>query len=134
MLEVAMAALPDGERACMTEALGAVRSLYDMEEIWAKRGDGSGGDLRLRRGGKTLVTFLILNGCADVMVIYGKKEREAFEMYRDSFPHAIRSVYDASHTYHDGKWMRMPLRDETVRSELPRLLAIKKRPNRKVEE
>lgn len=39
------------------------------------------------------------------MIIFGKKEREYFEMHGNNFSQYIHDYYNNSKTFHDGKWM-----------------------------
>ena len=111
-----------------TKLMRHLRLRYAMDETF----DGKD-ELKLRRGGKTLITLYLREGYFSVMLIFGKAEREAFEAAQDSYPPSIAEIYHASHTYHDGKWMLFDVHDETNLDALLRLLAIKKKPNRKPE-
>ncbi len=117
--------------ALLEEALGKVRSRYEMDELWTPDRKSGIGELKFRRGGKTLITFLLDAQGARALIIYGRKERDAFDALRDSFCAAICTVYDESRTYHDGKWMAFPVERADIREQLLALLAIKRRPNRK---
>ncbi len=105
-----------------------IRVNYVMDELW----DGKA-ELKFRKSGKTLVTIAVKDGAFNVLVIFGKAEREVFDTVRTQFSDYICSYYDNSRTYHDGKWMFIDIADETYVDDLIRLLAIKKKPNRKKE-
>ncbi|MCH5287490.1 MAG: DUF3788 family protein [Christensenellaceae bacterium] len=111
-----------------TRLMNYLRTHYVMDEVF----DGKD-ELKFRRSGKTLVTLYLHEGYFAVMLIFGRKEREAFEAQREAFPQAVREIYDASRTYHDGKWMLFNVCDESLIEPLTRLLTIKKKPNRKPE-
>lgn len=111
-----------------TKLMNHLRTHYAMDELF----DGKD-ELKLRRGGKTLVTLYLRDGYFSVMLIYGCKEREAFEAAQADFPQRIVDVYQASRTYHDGKWMLFDVHGEADLEGLIRLLSIKKKPNRKPE-
>lgn len=107
--------------------LAAIRNDYEMDELW------DGNELKFRRSGKTLVTLYIKEGFFTVLVIFGKAEREKFEAQRDTFPQPVQALYQNSRTFHDGKWMFLDTADDSLVPDLMRMLAIKRRPNRKTE-
>ena len=65
------------------------------------------------------------------MIIFGKDERARFETSRSQYSDTVQSIYDAATTYHDGKWMMVEMDDSSLLDEVMRLLAIKRKPNRK---
>lgn len=108
-----------------------IEEKYDMEHIWGKAGKEWQYEYKYRRGGKTLCALYAREDCVGFMVIFGKAEREKFEQARDAFPKAIQEAYDSAQTYHDGKWVMFQLTDTELLADYVRLLAIKRRPNRK---
>ncbi len=109
-----------------SDLVGTIRTRYVMDELW----DGKE-ELKFRRGGKTLVTLYLRPDRVSAMVIFGKAERAKFEELAETFSAQTRAVYDGSRTYHDGKWMMFELTDGGNASEVLRMLALKKKPNRK---
>ncbi len=108
------------------ETMRFMRGKYALDEI------GNGKDeLKFRRGGKTVLTIYIREECFDFLVIFGKAEREKFELQRENFPQNIQEIYDSSKTYHDGKWMLIPVADMEKLESVKKLILIKKKPNRK---
>ena len=108
------------------ETMRFMRGKYVLDEV------GNGKDeLKFRRGGKTILTIYIRNDRYDFLVIFGKAERECFERQRDEFPKMIQDIYDGSKTYHDGKWMLIPVTDMDTLEAVKKLILIKKKPNRK---
>ncbi|MCL2884018.1 MAG: DUF3788 domain-containing protein [Oscillospiraceae bacterium] len=108
------------------ETMRFMRGKYVADEV----GNGRD-DLKFRRGGKTIVTIYIHEDYFDFLLIFGKAEREAFEARRGEFPRNIQEIYDGSKTYHDGKWMTIPVRDLERLEAVKRMIMIKKKPNRK---
>ncbi len=108
------------------ETMRFMRGKYLLDEL----GNGKS-ELKFRRSGKTVLTVYIRDDRFDFLVIFGKAEREAFDAVRDTFPQAIREIYDGSKTYHDGKWMMIPVADLNTLEAVKRLVMIKKRPNRR---
>ncbi len=108
------------------ETMYFMRGQYALDEV------GNGKDeLKFRRGGKTVVTIYIRDGRYDFLVIFGKAERERFEAERSAFPEKLQEIYDNSKTYHDGKWMWIPVADLDTLEAVKQLIRIKKKPNRK---
>ena len=65
------------------------------------------------------------------MIILGKDERAKFEDIRATLSDAVCRQYDNAQTYHDGKWVMFEPTDATDFSDYMKLLAIKRKPNRK---
>lgn len=108
------------------ETMRFMRGRYVLDEV------GNGKDeLKFRRGGKTVLTIYIRDGHFDFLIIFGKGERAAFELERSTFPKEICDIYDNSKTYHDGKWMLIPVRNLQTLDAVKRLVMIKRKPNRK---
>lgn len=87
--------------------------------------------LKFRQGKKTVVSINLHEDHYEFQIILGKAEREKFEAQRELFPIAIQKLYDESHTYHDGKWLLIPVRDPEMLETVKRLILLKKNPNRK---
>jgi hypothetical protein len=109
------------------ETMRFMRGKYIADEI----GDGKD-ELKFRRGGKTILTIYIRDNRFDFLVIFGKMEREKFENQRSEFPEQIQEIYDTSKTYHDGKWMMIPVADIDMFEAVKQMILIKKKPNRKL--
>ena len=65
------------------------------------------------------------------MIIFGKNERAKFENIRGTLSNAVRRQYDEAKTYHDGKWVMFEPTDNAEFDDYMKLLAIKRKPNRK---
>ena len=65
------------------------------------------------------------------MVVMGKAEREKFEADRDGYAPEARAVYDCARIYYDGQRIMFESIDGIPPEDFMRLLAIKRRPNRK---
>lgn len=109
----------------------AVDSLYEMEQIWNDGGKKWDYEYKYRRGGKTLCALYARENCFGVLIIFGKEERAKFEASRSQYSNAIQRIYDDAETYHDGKWMMVEMDDDALLDEVMKLLAIKRKPNRK---
>lgn len=111
------------------ETMRFMRGKYKLDEVSGKYYEID--CLKFRQGKKTILSINIHEDRYDFQVIFGKAEREEFESVRDSFPPFICQLYDSSHTYHDGKWMLIPVADLEALETVKRLILIKKNPNRK---
>ena len=111
--------------------IALVHTLYDMEEKWNKGFGCWEIEHKHRRGGKTLCTLYAKEGDAVLLITLGKAERQKFEEQRDQFSGSLQRLYEETTTYHDGKWLWIPLDDNCCEKDMERLLRIKRRPNRK---
>ena len=104
---------------------------YDMDRIWNSGGKAWTYEYKYRRGGKTLCALYARENCVGFMVILGKDERAKFESGRSEYSESVQKIYDNSKIYHDGKWLMFEPVDTSLFADFMRLLAIKRRPNRK---
>lgn len=104
---------------------------YDMDCIWNKGGKTWTYEYKYRRGGKTLCSLYVRENCIGFMIIFGKAEREKFEETRENYSESVQKIYDEAKTYHDGKWVMFEPVDITMFSYFEKMLAIKRKPNRK---
>lgn len=108
------------------ETMVFMRGKYRLDEIV----DGQD-ELKFKQGQKTILTIYIHEDRYIFLIIFGKKERERFEMQKSKFPQYIQDYYDNSKTYHNGKWMFMDVTALEQLEAVKRLILIKKKPNRK---
>lgn len=108
------------------EIMVFMRGKYRLDEI------GNGRDeLKFKQGQKTILTIYIDEDRFIFLIIFGKKERECFEICRNDYSKYICDYYDNSKTYHDGKWMFIDVTTMEQLEEVKKLIQIKKKPNRK---
>lgn len=103
------------------ETMVFMRGKYRLDEI----GDGKD-ELKFKQGQKTIVTIYIHDDKFTFLIIFGKKERECFEMQKSEFSKYLRDYYDNSKTYHDGKWMFIDVNTLEQLEEVKRLILIKR--------
>ena len=108
------------------ETMRFMRGKYVLDEV----GDGKD-ELKFRKNGKTILTVYVRDDRYDFLLIFGKAEREKFEIQRSEFPETIQDIYDSSKTYHDGKWMMIPVVNLKTLEVVKQMIMIKKKPNRK---
>lgn len=104
---------------------------YDMEKLWNSGGKAWKYEFKYRRGGKSLCALYAKENVFGFMIIYGKDERAKFEATRNDYSLEVQRIYDASTTYHDGKWMMFELIDTSLFPDMEKLLLIKRKFNKK---
>jgi len=109
----------------------AIDSLYDVDRLWNKGFGAWKIEYKYRRGGKTLCTFYAKENVANLLITYGKAEREKFETIKESVSRQLQDIYERTEALHDGKWLWIPLDNETQVEDIIKMLKIKRRPNRK---
>lgn len=105
--------------------------LYDVDRTWNKGFGCWDIEYKYSRGGKTLCTLYAKKDAAILLITYGKAEREKFESIRSSVSEDIQAIYDKTTTYHDGKWLWIPIDNQLNISDIMIMLKIKRKPNRK---
>lgn len=111
--------------------VAGIDSLYEMDRTWDKGFGNWIYEYKYRRGGKTLCTFYAKQGIANILITLGKAEREKVELKREDFSPLLLTLYDETKTYHDGKWLWIPIDEVLSMDDIINLLKIKRRPNRK---
>lgn len=111
--------------------VAGIDSLYEMDRTWNKGFGDWIYEYKYRRGGKTLCTFYAKQGIANILITLGKAEREKVELKREDFSPLLLTLYDETKTYHDGKWLWIPIDEVLLMDDIINLLKIKRRPNRK---
>ena len=109
----------------------AIDEKYDMERVWNTGGKNWAYEYKYRRGGKTLCSLYAKSNCIGFMIIFGKEERTKFEEIRGTLSDAVCRQYDEAKTYRDGKWVMFELTNTADFDDYMKLLAIKRKPNRK---
>lgn len=113
------------------ELCSVIDAKYDMERLWNTGGKNWTYEYKYRRGGKTLCSLYAKKTCVGFMIIFGKDERAKFEEIRDTLSDSVCSQYDQAKTYRDGKWVMFEPTDTSEFEDYIKLLAIKRKPNRK---
>ncbi len=114
-----------------SELTEAIDALYDVDRLWNKGFGAWEIEYKYRRGGKTLCTLYAKKDVANLLITYGKTEREKFEEIRTSISNQLLDIYEKTEILHDGKWLWIPLDDKIHVEEILAMLKIKRRPNRK---
>lgn len=109
----------------------AVDEKYEMDRLWDKGYREWVYEYKYRRGGKTLVTLYAKKETIGVQIIFGKDERVKVEANRENLSEEAMRIYDEAQVYHDGKWVMFFPKDDTLNQDFMKMLALKRRPNRK---
>ena len=104
---------------------------YEMERLWNADGKNWIYEYKYRRGGKTLCSLYAKDNRIGFMIIFGKNKREKLEEIRDTLSDAVCRRYDEAKTYRDGKWVMFEPTDTSEFDDYMKLLAVKRKPNRK---
>lgn len=113
------------------DLIAEINSLYDMEQVWGSGGKKWVYEYKFRKSGKTLCAFYFKEHVLGLMLIFGKDERAKVEEIRNELSHAALVAYGNAKTFHDGKWVMFDVTDSSIIGDLKKLLAIKRKPNRK---
>ena len=114
-----------------TQLCALIDENYDMERLWGSGGKAWTYEYKYRRGGKTLCALYARENWIGFMVILGKDDRLKFENDSEHYAPEVQTIYDETPTYHDGKWLMFEPADTSLFKDFLRLLAIKRKPNRK---
>ena len=108
-----------------------IEEKYDIEPVWNTGWKNWIYEYKYRKGSKTLCSLYAKSNCVGFMIILGKDERTTFEDRRAGFSDTVCRRYDEATTYHDGKWIMFEPTNTAEFDDYMKLLAIKKKPNRK---
>ncbi len=114
--------------AVLEKLIAEIESRYILDKVWHSGGKKWAYEVKFRKGSKTICSLLLKEGALGFMVIFGKPEQARFEARRSDFLPAITDGYDATKTYHDGKWLLFHAR-ESLFADFMQLLLIKRKPD-----
>ncbi len=97
---------------------------------WIFGGKKHGWGLRFKKS-KAFCTLIPEHGRFVAVIVFGGAERAAVEPILGEFDPAIRTLYENAFTYHDGKWLAIPVEHDAVLDDIKRLLMLKRKPKRR---
>lgn len=109
----------------------AIDGQYEMDKYWNKGFGDWVYEYKYRKSGKTLCTFYAKQDVANILIIFGKTEREKFEQQREYFSEELLTLYESTQIHYDGKWLWIPIDEKLSVEDILRMLKLKRRPNRK---
>jgi len=62
-----------------------------------------------------------------ILIVFGADERAKVEAIRPELSAPTRKAYDNATTYHDGKWLCLPVSNAATIRDVQRLLVVKRR-------
>ncbi|CAM2155328.1 DUF3788 domain-containing protein [Pararobbsia alpina] len=92
---------------------------------WIYGGKKRGWALRYKQN-KAFCSLMPEYGQLSTLVVLGRVEREKFEERRCSWSPGLVKLYDESRTYHDGKWLTVPILSADDRDEVADLMRMKR--------
>lgn len=110
-----------------------ISTLYNLNVQWHSANKGKSYELKYQKSGKTIVSLFPCYPDEDkigVMIIFGEKERNAFELARACFCEETCQTYDTAKTYRDGKWVMFTVPYEGFWNDFPHLLSFKRKPDK----
>ncbi len=94
---------------------------------WIYGGKKHGWSLRYKKS-KSFCTLIPEKSRFALLIVFGAQERANLETVKDRLSQHTRRDYDRAATYHDGKWLLLPVDNDQVVEDLKILLAVKRKP------
>lgn len=94
---------------------------------WLFGGAKHGWSLRYKKS-RSFCTFIPERNRFLVVIVFGADERAKVEALRLTLSQDTQRRYDDATTYHDGKWLLLPVEDAAVFADVQRLLVVKRKP------
>ncbi len=105
---------------------GAYPGVFKPE--WLFGGKKHGWSLRYKKS-KSFCTLVPERGTFLVLIVFGREEREKAEKILAGLTPAVRAIYEGATTYHDGKWVLIPVSQDRRLRDIQELLTVKRRPS-----
>ena len=94
---------------------------------WLFGGKKHGWSLRYKKS-KSFCTLIPEKNRFMILIVFGADERSKVETIRPGLSAGTLQRYDEATTYHDGKWLLLPVMSEASLDDVQRLLAKKRKP------
>ena len=94
---------------------------------WLFGGKKHGGSLRYKKS-KAFCALVPEKERFVLVIVLGQKDREKFESLRANISSRTQQIYDDSTTYHDGKWLALPLQSRESLHDALFMLGLKRKP------
>jgi hypothetical protein len=98
-----------------------------FETTWLFGGNKYGWVLRFKKS-KSFCSLIPERGRLCVLLVFGAEERAKVEELLPSLTPHVQEVYRKSRTFHDGRWVSLPVDNAKVVSDIRRLLMLKRKP------
>ncbi len=94
-----------------------------------------GWNVKFKKSGRALCTIYPKESCFTVMVVVGKKEKEAVEAMLARLSPQVREIYEQTREGNGQRWMMIPIEDQdSVYEDVIRLIEIRRGVGRRREE
>ena len=93
---------------------------------WIFGGKKHGWGLRYKKS-KSFCSLVPEKNRFAIQIVFGAAERACVEKIRAELSPATQAAYDHATTYHDGKWLRLPVTSKSAIRDVRRLLAVKRK-------
>ena len=103
---------------------------YDIVPELVYGGKKYGWCWKYRKGGRTLTCLYPEQGAFTVLVVLGGKEMERHAEILEQLSATTREQLDATHQYHDGKWLWLRVHVKEQIGDVKKLLTIKRKPKK----
>jgi hypothetical protein len=94
---------------------------------WLFGGMKHGWGLRFKKS-KSFCTLIPERNRMLVLIVFGTEERAKAESMLGELSAPVREAYRMATTYHDGKWLVLPVDRDGVLRDIRKLLAVKRKP------
>jgi hypothetical protein len=94
---------------------------------WWFGGKRFGWSLRYKKS-KSFCNLIPEKGRMMVMLTFGRDERSKIEPELSRLTPRVKAAYEAAPTFHDGKWLALPIDGPGALSDVEALLVLKRRP------
>ncbi len=95
---------------------------------WLFGGKKHGWSLRLKKS-RSFCTLVPERGKFLVLIVFGREERKKAGGILGGLSPAVRTLYERAKTYHDGKWVLIPVGQNQTLADIRKLLAVKRHPS-----
>lgn len=93
---------------------------------WLPGSNAYGGYLRYKKS-KSFCSLIPEKGMCKILIVFGAREREKTDAIRPTLSPKTQEAYDNATTFHDGKWLYLPVRNKTTLADAQRLLSVKRK-------
>jgi hypothetical protein len=87
-----------------------------------------GWSIRYRRSKKTLCYLFPEKDAFSALIVLGRKEAERIDVEKDRLNETVRSIFENTEQFHDGRWMWIRIKEISDIASIKLLLAAKKKP------
>ena len=121
----------DQAKPAWSELRRFIEDNYDIPSETVFYGVKYGWIVRFRKSGKTLCSFFPEKGGFTVLITLGRKKSEKALSKRDELSSRMNELVRSTEQLHDGRWLRINVREEQGIDDIKQLLCLKRRPKKR---